>query len=103
MGAINHGEFRGHVYHKTVSFNKAVLWMTKEISLPPTIVKQFRDRGITKVVFTDRKKGEEWSASVDTLREHKRFAQVGQEAQFYFPIEVFTKHKINNEEDRVLS
>lgn len=91
---INRGEFIKDTYYKSVVFNKAVLWKSREISLPPEIVKQFKPKGVTTVVFEDKKKGERWTALVETLREHFTVKQVGQEKQYYFPIEVFTKAKL---------
>lgn len=90
MKKINRGEFRDKVYVKYVSFAEAVLWMTKEISLPPEIVQRFREMGTERVVFIDTGKGEQWVADVETLRKNYKLKTMFQERQYYFPISVFT-------------
>lgn len=95
---INQGKFEGDTYIKQVLFSKAVLWKTREISLTPEIVKQFKWREIKTVIFEDRKKGEIWTADVDKLRDHYNLKQVGQEKQYYFPIEIFKRVKLETNE-----
>lgn len=97
MSTINLGHFKGHRYIKLVSFSKAVLWKDRQISLRASVCKQFKERGVTEVVFEDHKKNERWIASVDTLRDVKIYKKEGQEAQFYFPISAFKKEPIHEE------
>lgn len=97
MTNINRGEFHGDTYYKHVSINKAVLWKTRQISLPPEVVRQFKLKGITRVVFIDQGKKERWEAPIEKLRENHELKQVGQEPQYYFPIELFDRKVISEE------
>lgn len=94
MKKINTGSFNGKIYTKIVSFSKAVLWKDRQISLPVHICNRMLELGIETVIFIDRKKGEQWEASVDDLRKSKILKKEGQEPQFYFPIEIFKIKKI---------
>lgn len=38
MSNINIGQFKDNMYVKFISFNKAVLWRDRSISLPPQII-----------------------------------------------------------------
>lgn len=91
---MNKGRFIKNKYIKNVEFSRAVLWKTREISLPPYIANQFKHRKTKEIIFDDRIKGERWKASYDTLKEHHTFKKEGQEYQYYFPIDVFKKTKI---------
>jgi hypothetical protein len=88
---INVGHFKGDTYTKYVSFNKAVLWKTREISLAPPIARRIKKEGISKIEFIDQKKGEKWVASYEDLKSVATLKSEGQEEQFYFPIDVFDK------------
>lgn len=90
MGVINKGNFIGDTYKKRVSFSKAVLWKDRQISLPPSVVNEISRRNVQWVEFEDIGKGEVWKCSVEILQNNFEFKQVGQEAQYYFPIELFT-------------
>lgn len=89
MAKFNPGTFKDDVYEKEVDWNKAVLWRDRSISLSPVITSQFKARGTTLVRFIDKIKKIRHEATVDELRANKTLKQVGQEAQFYFPISIF--------------
>lgn len=99
----NLGKFKEDTYQKRVTFSKAVLWKDRAISLPPEVVKQFKPRGVKWVEFIDIKKNERWRCDVDTLREHYDYKQVGQEPQYYFPIELFKVTPLKNEDPTIQS
>jgi hypothetical protein len=92
---INKGKFIGDTYQKNVDFSKAVLWKTREISIPPDICRQMLINGTKEVWFTDRKKGQKWVAEVSMLRGKSVLKKEGQEPQRYFPIELFKKIDLN--------
>jgi hypothetical protein len=89
MGKFNSGTFIGEVYEKTVDWNRAVLWRDRSISLSPLITSQFKTKGTKVVRFVDKIKKIKHEATVDALRENKTLKSVGQEQQFYFPINIF--------------
>ena len=94
MTKFNPGTFIGEDYVKEVEWNKAVLWMRKEISLRPSVCNEFIKRGTKRVVFVDKTKGIKHIAEVEKLRENKHLRVVGQEEQYYFPIDIFIEEKI---------
>ena len=98
MANINPGVFKNDHYIKQVSFAKAVLWKSREISLSPKITNQFLAHNTKKVIFQDLKKNEQWTADVETLRANRVKKTVGQEEQWYFPISIFTKSPIRKNE-----
>jgi len=98
---INRGIFANKQYTKYVSFSKAVLWKDRELSLRAVILAGFRAYGTTHAVFIDRGKGEKWIFEADEIRSKGRLKTVGQEQQWYFPIEMATKKKIKKMEDMV--
>lgn len=99
----NKGKFLNDTYHKRVTFSKAVLWKDRAISLPPEVVKQFKPRGVKWVEFVDVKKNERWRCDTDTLRGNYEYKQVGQEPQYYFPIELFKVTPYKNEDKPIQS
>lgn len=96
---INRGKFVNQQYTKYVNFSSAVLWKDKELSLPKFILAGFRAYGTLKVVFIDRGKGEKWIFKVQDIRDKGRFKTVGQEEQWYFPIEMAKKKPVKKVED----
>lgn len=96
---MNRGKFIGNTYFKEVNFSKAVLWKDKQISLSPTITKQFRNRGTKKIIFQDNKKREQWIVDIDTARKYKIYKKEGQEYQFYLPISIFHVIDMDSEHD----
>ena len=88
---INRGVFANKQYTKYVDFSKAVLWKDRQLSLPISIIAGFNAYGTTKVVFIDRGKDEKWIFSVEDIRERGKRKTVGQEEQWYFPIEMARK------------
>lgn len=91
---INKGEIINEEYVKRVSFSKAVLWMTKELSLRTNIISALKIRGIKKLWFIDEKKKEKWSFKLEDILAKGVKKSVGQEEQWYFPIYLAVKSKI---------
>ena len=97
MKKINKGVIINGEYVKHVSFSKAVLWMTKELSLRSGIVQTLFINDIKKLVFIDDKKKEKWTFKLDDIRREGSLKQVGQETQWYFPIYLAVKSKVNSQ------
>lgn len=95
MKKMNYGRFEKDRFIKQVRFSKAVLWKSREISLPRVTCVAFKPKGVKYVVFEDLVKNERWIASLDVLRPVTKFKREGQEEQYYFPIEVFEKEPID--------
>lgn len=91
---INTGRFSETTYTKVVSFAKAVLWKDRAISLPPFVVSRIKGDGISKIVFEDLKKGERWTIATNDFLGSATLKKVGQEAQYYCPIDLFSKTAI---------
>lgn len=90
---MNLGKFDyiGGTYTKIVKFRYAVLWKDRQISLPLPIMSMIKERGITKIVFIDYGKNEKWVFDVEQVNKMGERKMVGQEPQWYFPIEMATK------------
>lgn len=94
MKRINQGFIVGDTYKKRVSFNKAVLWKDKQISLHPKIVAEIKRLGVKKIVFEDFDKKQRWIISAITFLNNAHLRQVGQESQWYIGIGLFEKTDI---------
>jgi hypothetical protein len=91
---INKGNFNGYIYSKYVDFSKAVLWKDRELSIPTFIYIGLEANNTVEMRFIDRGKGEMWVFDVAKVKASGRFKQVGQEEQFYFPIELAKKLQV---------
>lgn len=97
MRNINRGKIINDSYVKKVNWNSAVLWMTKEISLPvEEMVKIFRGN-VKKIVFEDRKKACKYVFKTEDVDRCKKLKRVGQEPQFYWSITLANKVPLNVE------
>jgi len=86
---LNLGKIKDGNYYKMVDWNKAVLWKDREISLNKRVVEEwFELQNIDKVVFYDRGKQKVWYAPLEKIKKVWHLKKVGQEEQYYFPIEV---------------
>lgn len=92
----NPGTIKGNQYIKKVSFSKAVLWKDKQLSLRENVIQGLVSREIKEIVFQDVRKKEEWIFQVKDVVENMILKVVGQEPQFYFPIELAKKIKIDS-------
>lgn len=90
---INYGVFRGETYTKKVSFSKAVLWFKRQLSLRADIMNRIKNEGIKKIVFVDEVKGERWIFKTSKVLSKMTLQAVGQEEQYYFPIDICKKEK----------
>lgn len=90
---MNYGIFRGDRYIKKITFSKAVLWYTRQLSLRKDIMDRIKKDGIKKMVFKDDLKGERWIFKPAKVFSHMSIKSVGQEEQCYFPIDICTKEK----------
>ena len=88
---VNRGWFFGDEYSKNVKFSKAVLWKDRELSLPIDIMDRIIRDGITTIIFKDPSKKEKWVFKTSDVTSVMQKKQVGQETQYYFPIELASK------------
>lgn len=91
---MNHGRFTATMYIKHVCIGKAVLWKDRQISLRKDIIDKIHARGIRKIVFVDKGRGEKWVFDPAKVFETMILKREGQEDQYYFPIELAKKKKI---------
>jgi hypothetical protein len=89
---MNKGFIKDNIFYKEVSFNSAVLWKDKQLSLPPDVYS--KAVVCEKIVFRDLKKGEEWVFDPKDIQRTSVLKKVGQELQYYFPIILAKKVKI---------
>lgn len=81
----------GGTYTKIVKFRYAVLWKDRQLSLPLPIITSIKERGITKIIFIDYGKNEKWVFETEQVLAAGERKMVGQEPQWYFPIEMAVK------------
>ena len=99
MKKINTGRINAkNEYEKIVSFSKAVLWMTQELSIPQQILKSLMCNKVEVMNYIDKKKKEKWIFLTRDVYIEGRIKQVGQEAQIYFPIYMAVKKELTPEE-----
>ncbi len=89
---MNHGKLENGVWRKVVSFNKAVLWKDRQISIG-SFDANIRVPNADFIEFYDPKKHETWRATRDVVMSAWILKKEGQEEQYYVPIDVFTKIK----------
>jgi hypothetical protein len=92
---MNLGKFDyiGRTYTKFVCFNKAVLWKDRQLSIPLPVLSIIGDK-IDRLIFVDRGKHEKWIFDKEKVMLSGERKMVGQEPQWYFPIELAKKVKI---------
>lgn len=95
---INLGRFNGQIYAKYLDLNKAVLWKDRQLSIPKFVYLGLMAHKCTEMRFIDRNKGEMWVFDVEKVLMLGVWKQVGQEEQFYFPIESAKKKVIDKAE-----
>jgi len=88
---INKGKFEGTVYKKFVSFSKAVLWKDRQLSLSLPIMAVIKKNKIATAEFIDHIKAEKWIFNTDEIIKYGKTKTVGQEPQWYFPIDIAKK------------
>ena len=91
---INYGNYVGNTYTKHVKFAKAVLWKTRELSIPVKVMNQIEGRKIDRLEFIDEGKKEKWVFKTSDVIANMRLKKVGQEEQFYFPISLAEKQTL---------
>lgn len=91
---FNYGSFRNGIYTKRVMFSKAVIWKDRQLSLREEIIDRIRTERIELIVFVDEYKNERWIFKVDKVLETMVKKSVGQEVQYYFPIELAKRVQI---------
>lgn len=97
---MNYGRFTKTTYIKFVVFSKAVLWYKRQISLRQSIIERIQARGLKKIIFVDKLKGEKWVFRVEKVLEKMELSRVGQEPQYYFPIDLAKRVKIEKIEPK---
>lgn len=85
---INVGHFHREDYTKFVNFSKAVLWMTKELSVQTYVITKVKNNHIPVMIFIDQRKKEIWTFKSADVIKFGREKIAGQEAQWYFPIKL---------------
>jgi len=93
---INQGYFFADTYNKKVRFSKAVLWKDKQISLGIPIINRLMADLINTVIFKDDLKKEIWTFKTKDILLNMVLRKIGQEEQYYFPIDlaIVTKYEI---------
>jgi hypothetical protein len=91
---INQGKIVGNKYFKNVSFNKAVLWKTRELSLRHEVIQTCIKNEVQDLVFEDFRKKESWIFKLNDILKYGTVKTEGQEEQVYFSISMATKEKI---------
>lgn len=74
-------------YTKYLKFSSAVLWMDRELSVPMSIMDQIQKYDIQTMFFIDQGKREQWKFKVMDVLDLGKKKKVGQEEQWYFPID----------------
>lgn len=93
---INKGAIINGIYTKYVSFTRAVLWKDRQLSLRRNILLTLKFNDINNLSFVDLKKKEKWNFELESILKNGQMKQVGQEEQFYFPIDLAVKESIND-------
>jgi len=93
---MNTGYIKDGVYRKSVLFNKAVLWKDRCLSIPPQILSRIKAQGVTTLRYEDMTKKEIWIFSVEDVEKNMILKKVGQEEQYYFPIDIAKKIKVES-------
>lgn len=91
---INRGKFNGDIYAKYVDFSKAVLWKDRELSVPRIVLMGINAYNSEEMRFIDINKGEMWVFSTPEVLAKGHWKVVGQEEQWYFPIDLAEKRKL---------
>lgn len=85
---VNLGRIENGVYYKSVVFSKAVLWKDRTLSLPPKVINAIATQDVKRMVFSDPTKFEKWIFDAEKVLKTMMLKQVGQEEQYYFPIDL---------------
>lgn len=98
---MNYGQFIGSDYVKKVVFSKAVLWHARQLSLREDVVEEIKSRNVKNIIFVDNLKKEKWVFKPEKVYENMVLKRVGQEAQYYFSIDIAKKVKTTEKQDPV--
>ena len=90
---INRGYRYANDYLKMVDLNKAVLWKTKELSLPPEIVEKIKREGLENIIFVDKDRNQRLTIPVALFLLKAKLIQRHQEAQYYIHLSHLTSSK----------
>jgi len=98
---INQGQidYANKIYTKQVCFSKAVLWMTRQLSIPLNKLEELHKYKIETLRYIDNVKSEIWEFKLDDIIRRGEVKQVGQEIQLYFPIGLAKVIPIKKKED----
>jgi hypothetical protein len=90
---INHGTFDyiNGTYKKYVQFNQAVLWMTRQLSVPLEVMDRVKKYNIHTMLFIDLGKKEQWKFKSEKVQLQGEMKKVGQEKQWYFRLTLQSK------------
>jgi hypothetical protein len=93
--SVNRGKFNQDVYVKYIDFNKAVLWKDRELSVPRIVLMGMNAYNTQKMRFVDLDKKEVWIFNAPEVLAKGKWKRVGQEEQWYFPIDIASKRKVS--------
>ena len=93
MKKKNSGKIVDGKYVKMVDTSRAVLWKTRELSLPPIEFTKMMANRVSQLVFRDLKRKEDWIFDYNDVICNRVLKTEGQEAQYYFPIDLASKKK----------
>lgn len=89
MNRLNRGYQWKNDYLKFVTFNEAVLWRTKELSLTPEIANKILDKKLDNIYFVDKERNQKLKISVADFFEKSVLIQRNQEPQYYIKLTNF--------------
>lgn len=99
---MNTGYFKGDKYIKLIDINKAVLWKTRQLSVPISVFREIVNKKCKYMIFIDKNRREQWTFEVKKVRKIKEKKMVGQEEQFYFSIDERIKKQDYKEQNERL-
>lgn len=85
---VNLGKIEDGVYYKSIVFSKAVLWKDRMLSLPPKVINAIAIQDVKRMIFSDPTKLERWIFDAEKVIKTMTLKKVGQEEQYYFPIDL---------------
>lgn len=88
-------------YIKHIRINEAVLWKSRELSLPPEVIKSLQKEGVRLIRFVDDSKRTVWTFKADEVFFHMNLKKVGQEPQYYFSIQLRTESPLLDPDEYV--
>lgn len=87
---------------KFIRSERAILWKTKELSLPEYVVNEMISNvGAEYFAFVDKEKCVRYTIDIATLMKNAKLKTEGQEPQYYIGLEHFKKKEYTEALDRI--